>query len=127
MREQLKVSHPLAKKIYMNAFVLSLDTGKKQLPKDLAVDLWSLLLPLYDPASSSAPENGIQPGSLSALWVSYVESPENNKPLISRDVWNTVFDLVTQCKPDLSDFDVEEGAWPLMIDAFVEWFRKRQG
>ena len=79
----------------------------------MACELWQLLLPLY----------GNQ--SLGDKWIDYV-AQHCSKPAISKDTWNMVFDLVTTCRPDLQDFD-EDGAWPVMIDEFVEFQRKNGG
>merc|ERR1712110_371293 len=53
MREQLCPTHPLAKRVYMYAFVLTLEEGKKQLPREMATEMWKILLPLYDSSFSA--------------------------------------------------------------------------
>jgi len=113
MRKSLESSHPLAKKIYSKIFVMSLETGQKQLAKEMACQLWQLLLPLYGNRA------------LGDKWIDYV-AQHSSKPAISKDTWQMVFDLVTTCRPDLSDFD-EDGAWPVMIDEFVAFQRKNGG
>lgn len=110
MRAQLIPGHPLAKKIYTNVFVLSLDGGQKQLAKEMACELWKLLLSLY---------GNIE---LADLWIQYVEEL-GPKTYVSKDVWNMVFDLMITCTADLSDYD-EDGAWPVMIDDFVAYTKQ---
>ena len=34
-----------------------------------------------------------------------------------------LFDLATQVKPDLSDYDLQNGAWPVILDEFVDFVR----
>ncbi|CAD7944848.1 unnamed protein product [Amoebophrya sp. A120] len=105
MRSQLQPTHPLCKRVYNNVFLLSLEPGQKQLGKEMAIEVWKLLLPLFGNAE------------LANSWLVYVEE-HNKKPAISKDVWNMVFDLLLTCKADLSDYD-EDGAWPVMIDDFA--------
>lgn len=147
MREQLHPQHPLSKKVYINVFLLSLEEGQKQLPRELAVEMWKLLFPLYDSnfdgeivmdesdgnegfAVQTEEANAAtqQPaGALSKSWIEFILSKNNKKGLVSKDVWNTTFDLITQCNADLSNYDLDGGAWPVMIDEFVILFRKRRG
>jgi len=144
MRDQLKVGHPLAKRVYMFAFKISLEENQKQLPKELAIEIWKLLLPFYDPnfdgtvdadsnheSNADIPDNSScvphrESDCISRAWIRYVLSPDSKKPVISKDVWNTVFDLVTSHKSDLSDYDLEGGAWPVMIDDFVVGMRRNK-
>ncbi|CAD7972725.1 unnamed protein product [Amoebophrya sp. A25] len=141
MRSQLHPKHPLSKKIYSNVFLLSLDPGQKQLGKEMAIEIWKLMLPLYGN------------GELAENWLDYYEAKicyhyrtflvlkkldndnrfsfhnyvENTstKPAISKDVWNMVFDLITTCAKDMSDYD-DDGAWPVMIDDFAAHVRSQQ-
>ncbi|CAE8610545.1 unnamed protein product [Polarella glacialis] len=56
------------------------------------------------------------------IWIGFVE--EKVKNAISKDTWMMLYDLATQVKPDLSDYD-ENGAWPVLIDEFVEHVRRK--
>ena len=44
---------------------------------------------------------------------------------VARDVWEMTLEFVAQTKPDLSNFD-ENGAWPVLMDEFVQWFRAQK-
>lgn len=83
---------------------------KKNLPVELVVELWKLLLKDHF--------------ALLEEFCAFVV--ENCKNTISKDVWMMVFDLATTVKPDLSDYDMDGGAWPVLLDEFVEQHREKQ-
>eukprot|EP01071_Lankesteria_metandrocarpae_P007201 Lankesteria_metandrocarpae@DN4612_c1_g1_i1.p2 len=98
------------KNVYNYAFTINLDSGQRLLDVEIAVELWKLLL---RPHFSLLPD-----------WLDFVT--EKKFASISKDVWLTLLDFARVVKPDLSDYDAQ-GAWPVMIDDFVEWRQKKKG
>jgi len=42
------------------------------------------------------------------------------------DEWVMLLQFVRQVKPDVSNFQ-DDGAWPLLLDEYVEWKRDKLG
>lgn len=94
------------KDIYAFTFQFALDQGQRCLPVEMCIEFWKLLLRGHFP--------------LLDAWISFVEQRVKNA--ISKDTWMMLYDLATQVKPDLSDYDMN-GAWPVLLDEFVEQVR----
>eukprot|EP00922_Rhytidocystis_sp_ex-Travisia-forbesii_P024031 GHVS01035298.1.p1 GENE.GHVS01035298.1~~GHVS01035298.1.p1 ORF type:complete len:340 (+),score=84.20 GHVS01035298.1:286-1305(+) len=133
LREELNSPETL-RPIYSYSFGYSLDTGRRHLSMDLAIGYWRLLL-------------SNQFGLLEE-WIRFVQQQHQSRlevlqererrkflssgttdtqvsqevDMISRDVWLMLFDLSLTKDSDLSTYDVN-GAWPVLIDEFVEWYR----
>lgn len=94
------------KEIYAFTFQFALDQGQRCLPVEMCVEFWKLLLREHF--------------ALLDKWLAFVELKVKNA--ISKDTWMMLYDLATQVKPDLSDYDMS-GAWPVLLDEFVEYAR----
>lgn len=44
---------------------------------------------------------------------------------VNKDQWFNILEFSRQIEPSLSNYD-EDGAWPVLLDEFVEWMRKAQ-
>lgn len=98
------------KDVYAFTFQFALEHGQRCLPADLCIEFWKLLLRPHF--------------SLLDRWIVFVE--ERVKNAISKDTWLMLYDLATQVKPDLSDYD-SDGAWPVLLDEFVDAVREKGG
>merc|ERR1719478_1512509 len=98
------------KEIYAFTFQFALDQGQRCLPVEMCIEFWKLLLKDHF--------------ALLDQWIAFVEQRVKNA--ISKDTWMMLYDLATQVKPDLSDYDMN-GAWPVLIDEFVESVKAARG
>ncbi|XP_037088155.1 DCN1-like protein 5 [Pollicipes pollicipes] len=46
--------------------------------------------------------------------------------VVNKDQWNNILEFSRTIAPDMANYD-ENGAWPVMLDEFVEWFRQEHG
>ena len=49
---------------------------------------------------------------------------ESKYKVINKDQWSNVLEFSRSVSPDLKNYD-EDGAWPVLLDEFVEWSRKK--
>merc|ERR1740129_2156828 len=101
LRRELE-ARDTCKRIYAFTFRFSLDEGVRNLPQEVAIELWKLLLPPHF--------------VLLDQWLDFVQRRARNT--ISEDVWMMVWDLATQVSQDLSNYD-DDNSWPVLLDEFV--------
>uniref|UniRef100_A0A7S0IWR0 Defective in cullin neddylation protein n=1 Tax=Calcidiscus leptoporus TaxID=127549 RepID=A0A7S0IWR0_9EUKA len=104
LHEQLK-STPAFKDFYCFCFAFAKEPGfgVRSLPIEVADALWRLTLA----------------GRFKHLdrWLEFLQ--EKKERAITKDVWEMLLTFATQINDEFSNFD-EDGAWPVVIDDFVE-------
>jgi len=97
------------KEFYMFSYAYSCEKGVKSLALQTAIPLWGLLL---QGRWKLLPE-----------WLNFLK--EKHKYAIPRDTWSMVFDFMEEVKDSLDSYD-DEGAYPVIIDEFVEYMNERK-
>ena len=95
--------------IYRYAFTLNLEPPKKLLDRETAIALWELL---FDSDSFA----------LLHEWVAFVR--ERGPKLVSKDVFYQIQLFAKSFRRDLSEWE-DDGAWPILIDEFVEHMKEK--
>eukprot|EP00298_Acanthocystis_sp_HF-20_P025424 c3739_g1_i1.p1 GENE.c3739_g1_i1~~c3739_g1_i1.p1 ORF type:complete len:277 (+),score=75.24 c3739_g1_i1:46-876(+) len=104
LRLSLQQNHKEFSQFYYFIFTHYLDSGRKVLDLDLAIDLWKIVF-----ADSKF---NIE------LWFSFLR--EKQQKAISQDTWAMFLEFSETISPDLNNFNFEE-AWPVLIDEFVSY------
>jgi DCN1-like protein 1/2 len=101
--------------MYAYAFGWAAEKGQKCLQLDTALAMWRLLLGEGTPRPGGA-------WPLLERWLDFLKQAHAGRA-IGRDTWLQLLEFVRTVKPDMSDYD-ENGAWPYLLDEFVELCRK---
>lgn len=83
--------------------------GVRTLPLEVALQMWQLTL-------------GGRYGGLEQ-WCAFLQ--EQGSKAVTKDVWDMLLTFSTDVDEDTSNYD-EDGAWPVIIDDYVEWIRERR-
>lgn len=91
------------KNFYMYVFTFSCEEGQRSLPLDTAIELWKLLI--------------MTRFKHICAWCEFLQTL---KVGISRDTWEYFYEWCKLVESGLGQHD-EEGAWPSIVDDFMEW------
>ncbi|KAI3623287.1 DCN1 [Malassezia furfur] len=111
--------------VYEYTFVFARSEGQKNLPVDVALTFWDLLVP-YAPSYDGEGTRGAPPSFSArqyALWKQFLTEAANVR-IISKDTWTQFLEFTQEIDPHFATHDFD-AAWPSLIDEFVEWARKQ--
>lgn len=101
------------KEIYNFAYLISREKGQKCVQQEMALEMWALLLPP-------------QRWPLIHDWCAFLKETHNRA--VSRDTWVQLVEFIENVPQDgaYTGYD-DSGAWPYLVDEFVDWYRKKHG
>lgn len=115
--------------VYEYTFLFARADGQKNLPLDVAITFWDLLLPhapSYDRDGSKAAAGlpSFSPAQV-ALWKRFL-TEETQLQVVSKDTWTQFLEFTQEIDPRFAHYAFDS-AWPSVIDEFVEWARGQVG
>ncbi|KAI1134881.1 DUF298-domain-containing protein [Hypoxylon sp. FL0543] len=118
--DSLSKDRALFRKVYRYAFVVGREGDQKALSLDNSILYWEML---FKKPGQAWVGNASGINWLSE-WISFLREKWTRS--VNRDMWNQTFEFAIKSKEDESlSFWTEDGAWPGVIDQFVEWYRKK--
>jgi DCN1-like protein 1/2 len=107
----------LFKKVYRYAFIAGREKDQKSLALENALIYWSMLF--------SAPGMAWKgKHDWLELWKTFLGEKWTRS--VNRDMWNMILEFALKTIKDESlSFWNEDGAWPSIIDDFVEWCKQK--
>jgi hypothetical protein len=110
IRSQLSRDFNEFKRVYKFAFSFSLEPGARNISSNTATQLWELLIPLSG-------------WKLGEDWLEFLKTDSVVGKAITRDIWSQLALLMKEApdRPALNSLDSENGAWPILIDEFIEY------
>eukprot|EP01025_Chloroclados_australasicus_P046941 TRINITY_DN519_c1_g1_i2.p1 TRINITY_DN519_c1_g1~~TRINITY_DN519_c1_g1_i2.p1 ORF type:complete len:261 (-),score=24.27 TRINITY_DN519_c1_g1_i2:264-1046(-) len=113
LRSLLKDSR-LFSDIYRFTYKWACAKGKRFLDINTAIGMWQLLF-----------SEGRQWSHLEK-WLEFVQKSSQGRQVIPQDTWQQLIEFINTYGDDYSSYDAENGAWPVLIDEFVEYMTEQE-
>ncbi|KAL6399210.1 putative SCRO protein [Ilyonectria robusta] len=108
----------LFKKVYRHTFVAGRENDQKALSLENAVIYWGILFSAPGMAWKTKSHDFLE------LWKSFLSEKWTRS--VNRDMWNMALEFALKTMSDETlAFWNEDGAWPSVIDDFVEWCKEK--
>ncbi|KAH7342800.1 Cullin binding-domain-containing protein [Rhexocercosporidium sp. MPI-PUGE-AT-0058] len=116
----LSTDMALFKRVYKHCFICAKEKSQKALPLENAIVYWEMLFAPPGMRWATSSTNWIQ------LWVEFLTTKWTKS--VNKDMWNqTVLFFEKSLQDETLGFWSEDGAWPGVIDQFVEYAKKARG
>lgn len=118
--DSLGKDRDLFRRVYRYAFVVGREGDQRALSLDNAMLYWEMLFqkPGQPWVGNSAGTDWL------AEWTAFLR--ENWTRSVSRDMWNQALEFAVKSREDETlGFWSEDGAWPGVIDEFVDWYKRK--
>ena len=108
----------LFKRVYKHTFIIGKEKDQKAMPLDTAITYWSVLFSPPGLVWKTANHDWLD------LWKQFLTEKWTRS--VNRDMWNMALEFALKSLQDESlGFWNEDGAWPSVIDSFVEWCHEK--
>lgn len=115
---ELATDPALFKRVYRYAFIVGREKDQKALSVENALIYWNMLF--ASPGMKWQTKNQ----DWLAHWKTFLEEKWTRS--VNKDMWNMVLEFASKSLVDESlSFWNEDGAWPSVIDDFVEWCKEK--
>lgn len=116
LSSSLATNTALFKKVYRYTFVAGREADQKALSLENAMVYWSMLFSPPGMIWKSKSQDWLE------LWKTFLNEKWTRS--VNKDMWNMTLEFAVKSMADESlSFWNEDGAWPSVIDDFVEWCR----
>lgn len=118
LTKSLSSDPTLFKKVYRHTFVAGRDGDQKALNLETALVYWDILFAPPGMEWKTPNRNWLE------LWKSFLNAKWTRS--VNKDMWNMTLEFALKSLSDESlSFWNEDGAWPSVIDDFVDWCREQ--
>lgn len=118
LKASLSTDVALFKKVYRYTFVAGRERDQKSLSLENALIYWSMLFTPPGMPWKTSNYDWLD------LWKTFLT--ENWARSVNKDMWNMTLEFARKTLADETlSFWTEDGAWPSVIDDFVEWCRAK--